>query len=225
MKRVHKSRLESPTSGFNLFFDNKQRFRFFAIPQTNYLINPYAGEHERAVFVQSLGLTGFQVKALDDSLKQQFDRLFAVIVKIVFERAPPFRQLFRRQQPAAESSVKRCQIRSAKAFIAEQDVGFDDLSGAETRFGDRRFADVVRPPPGGERNRIRKHQTLHHQAIALHPSAIAAARPLAFLIDISEPQGNQVGATIFFVPARTAGLIHSAVDGAHALRLRDAERG
>src|SRR5215210_6786200 len=93
------------------------------VAQENDLIQPHAGNDECAVAVEPFARTCLEVTRLDDSLKQQFNRLFAISIQVMLETASLFGQLLRRQQPTTCLSITCGQSRTAKGRVSEQDRG------------------------------------------------------------------------------------------------------
>src|SRR5215216_4347293 len=90
------------------------------VAQEDDLIQPHAGDHERAAAMKPFARTSLQVARLDDSLKQQFNGLFAISIQVMLETAPLRGQLRRRQQPAACLSVALCQSLAAEGRVTKQ---------------------------------------------------------------------------------------------------------
>ena len=85
--------------------EKSQMLALMVIREVANLVEPEAGQGERPVSTFLFVLTLLQAQCLNNPLKAQFDGLFAIIVQVVPPRPSLLRQLLRREDPPAITTV------------------------------------------------------------------------------------------------------------------------
>ena len=168
-----------------MLFDLRQRFARAVVGEEADLIQPHARQHEGSITARTLDRTLLQARRLDDPLKEQFDRLLAIVVEVILPRPPRCCQLLRCQDPPARLRVKVREVTTAEGLVTEQHIRHLQSPHAQGCYGDVGFVLVVRTPGSKDRDGFRQDQPLQDQALALHPAAVAALGPLGLGVDVA----------------------------------------
>ena len=78
-----------------MIFDTGQWLAFAVIREIANLVEPDAGQDERAISTFSFDLTLLQAQCFNDPLKEQFDGLLAIVVQVVLPRPSLLREPLR----------------------------------------------------------------------------------------------------------------------------------
>jgi hypothetical protein len=102
-----------------MIFDTSRRLYLTVIREIANLVEPDIGQDERPISTFSFDLTIIQAQCLNDSLKEQFDGLFAIVVQVVLPRPSFLRQLLRLEDPSDQ-----CDLRAPSSAAAQMDPVF-----------------------------------------------------------------------------------------------------
>jgi hypothetical protein len=102
-----------------MIFDTSQWLALAAIREEANLVEPDTGQDERAISTFSFDLTLLQAQCLKDTLKEQFDSLFAIVVQVILPRPSFLRQFLRRRDPSAGLFVEIRDETTAKGLVTD----------------------------------------------------------------------------------------------------------
>ena len=155
-----------------MFFNLRRILLGFEIIEPTDLISPNACQNKCSIFTFPFDLTFFQIKGLDNSLKEQFDGFFAIVIQVIFPRPILFREVDWSQDETTCFFVFRNKIFFAESCITKHHISY--LKSSFSQFFQSNFSFVVGvlTPDRKKWNRHRKDQCLQEDSIALDPSTI-----------------------------------------------------